>query len=172
MITSLAASVILMVSINIGMEIEPWRAINDGVMGGISSGAMRSEGPGLRFTGELSLENNGGCASVRRLVDADLAETTGVRLEVRGDGREYQFRIRQDGRFDGVAWRVKFQTDGSRQTLDFGFDEFEPVFRGRAVDAGPVEPAAIAQVGFMIADRRPGAFQLEIRNIEFIAADS
>ena len=157
-----------MAAIELGLDTGPWRAINDGVMGGISSGAMVREGSGLRFTGELSLENNGGFASVRRLVERDLSTATGVRLEIRGDGRDYQFRIRQDDRFDGVAWRARFRTDGTWQVVEFGFDEFEPVFRGRLVrDAGPVDPAAIAQVGFMLADQRPGPFQLDIRSIEF-----
>jgi monofunctional biosynthetic peptidoglycan transglycosylase len=122
----------------------------------------------LRFEGELSLENNGGFASVRRSIVDDLSESTGVRLEIRGDGRTYQFRLRQDDRFDGIAWRAEFTTSGDWQTIVLSFDQFIPVFRGRQVpDAGPVEPAAIRQIGFMLADKTPGSFSLEIRSIEF-----
>lgn len=150
------------------LELEPWQAVNDGVMGGVSSGRMVSADGALRFEGELSLENNGGFASVRRLVGDDLSAATGVRLEVRGDGRTYQFRLRQDGRFDGVAWRAEFSTSGEWQTIDLPFTEFEPVFRGRPVrEAGPVSPADIRQVGFMLADKNPGPFALEIRDIGF-----
>ena len=100
--------------------------------------------------------------------DARMATATGVRLVVRGDGRTYQFRLRQDDRFDGIAWRAEFTTNSDWQTVVLPFNEFIPVFRGRRVpDAGPVEPAAIRQVGFMLADKTPGSFSLEIRSIEF-----
>jgi hypothetical protein len=148
----------------------PWQTVNDGVMGGISSSRMVEADGVLNFEGELSLENNGGFASVRRLVDADLSQVTGVRLEVRGDKRTYQFRLRQNGRFDGVAWRAEFTTIAEWQTMELSFDEFVPVFRGRRVpEAGQVVPASIRQIGFMLADKTPGPFKLEIRSIEFSA---
>ena len=45
----------------------PWRSINDGVMGGLSSGGMRLEDGIAVFSGTLSLENNGGFSSVRSI---------------------------------------------------------------------------------------------------------
>ncbi|HEX5697569.1 MAG TPA: CIA30 family protein, partial [Rhodoferax sp.] len=43
-----------------------WQAINDGVMGGVSVSRMRFDSAGFAvFEGEVSLENNGGFASVR-----------------------------------------------------------------------------------------------------------
>jgi monofunctional biosynthetic peptidoglycan transglycosylase len=155
-------------SIELGMDLEPWRAINDGVMGGVSVGRMVAADKGLRFEGDLSLENNGGFASVRRPVDADLSASTGVRLRLRGDERTYQFRLRLDTRRDGVAWRAEFPTTGEWQTVELAFDEFTPVFRGRRVpEAGPAVPADIRQIGFMLADKTPGPFVLEIEAIEF-----
>lgn len=150
------------------LEAEPWRSINDGVMGGVSSGHIIAFGAGLRFEGELSLENNGGFASVRRSIDADLAHSKGIQLEVRGDGRTYQLRLRQDGRFDGIAWRAEFQPETNWQTIRLDFDTFEPVFRGRpVVEAGPVVPSELRQLGFMVADKTPGVFTLDIRAIHF-----
>ena len=105
------------------LEMNPgsWQIVNDGVMGGISSSRMVEADGVLNFEGELSLENNGGFASARRLVDADLS-----------------------------------------------FEDFVPVFRGRRVpEAGLVVPASIKQIGFLLADKTPGPFMLEIRSIEF-----
>ena len=76
------------------LDLEPWRTVNDGVMGGVSQGQMVAIDSGLRFQGRLSLENNGGFASTRRLFGGDLAGAGGVRLRVKGDGRRYQFRVR------------------------------------------------------------------------------
>ncbi len=43
-----------------------WQTINDGVMGGISEGKFKiTDKKTLEFFGTLSLENNGGFASVR-----------------------------------------------------------------------------------------------------------
>ncbi len=161
-------AVLMQVILSLPMESEPWQAINDGVMGGLSAGRMAPSEAGLRFEGELSLENNGGFASVRRSLDGEIAQATGVRIALRGDGRRYQFRLRQDERYDGVAWRAEFSTNGDWQTVDLSFADFEPVFRGRRVpDAGPVIPARIRQIGFMVADRKAGPFALEIQSVEF-----
>lgn len=154
--------------IELDLALAPWRAVNDGVMGGVSVGRMVAADRGLRFEGELSLENNGGFASVRRTVELDLSRAGAVRLRLRGDGRRYQFRLRLDDRWDGVAWRAEFDTNGEWQTIDLPFDGFEPVFRGRRVpNAGPVVAANIRQIGFMLADRTAGAFALDIAAIEF-----
>ena len=61
-----------------------WRVINDGVMGGISrSGIERTGRQTGMFTGLLSLENNGGFASVRAaLGPADLSDWDGIELRV------------------------------------------------------------------------------------------
>ncbi len=48
-----------------GPQAPSWDAVNDGVMGGRSSGKPVVESGELVFRGELSLANNGGFASVR-----------------------------------------------------------------------------------------------------------
>lgn len=159
----------MMMTIVLEMEANAWRSINDGVMGGLSSGGIVQVDEGLRFTGKLSLENNGGFSSARRLVGQDLSDATGVRLEVRGDGRDYQFRIRQNNRFDGVAWRAMFSTNDEWQIVEIALDDFIPVFRGRIIsEAGPVVASEIQQIGFLLSDKNAGRFELDIRRIEFI----
>lgn len=173
MISSLLMSVALMMTTtSLDMTIEPWRSINDGVMGGVSAGGMQQTDEGLKFTGVLSLENNGGFSSVRRYVEQDLSGIERVRLEVRGDGRDYQFRMRLDEGFDGVAWRAMFASTPEWRTVEIALDEFVPVFRGRTVSqAGPLDTSKIRQVGFLLADKTPGEFGLDIRSIEFLAPD-
>jgi len=163
---------LLMSGISLQLHPADWMAINDGVMGGVSSGRMTAAGEHLQFTGELSLEHNGGFASVRRSLEDLPRSTDSVRLEVRGDGRRYQFRLRQDRNFDGVAWRSEFTAKEDWQIIALPFEGFEPVFRGRPVrGAEPLRPESIRQVGFMLADRTPGPFKLEVRRIEFLPND-
>ena len=109
-----------------------WSIVNDGVMGGRSSSDMEltDEGTAL-FSGNVSLENNGGFASVRATFPSlDLSPYTGVTLRVRGDGRLYQLRFRMDGSFDGVAHGSGFETvPGEWIEVELPFSAFQPTFR-------------------------------------------
>jgi len=148
-----------------------WRAINDGVMGGVSQGGLHvEEGLGV-FAGRLSLDHGGGFASVRRdRGDPALGEAHGMRLRVRGDGRTYQLRLRSDRLPDGAAYRARFATSGEWQTIDLPWGDFEAVFRGRRLEeAPPLAPDEICQLGLLIADRREGTFRLEIATLEALA---
>lgn len=146
-----------------------WFIVNDGVMGGRSRSNLRvtDEGTGL-FAGVLSLENGGGFASVRLVLGAtDLSRFTGLELQIRGDGRMYQLRLRTDDRFDGVAYRALFDTrDGEWLTVPLPFTDFLPVFRGQVLEDAPaLDPSAVHQVAFMLADKQPGPFSLEVRRL-------
>ena len=78
-----------------GVASKQWRTVNDGVMGGRSNGRFRiNNDKNLEFFGTLSLENNGGFASVRsRGVTMNLKETDSIVMKVRGDGREYNLNL-------------------------------------------------------------------------------
>jgi NADH dehydrogenase [ubiquinone] 1 alpha subcomplex assembly factor 1 len=68
----------------------------------------------------------------------------------------------------GAAYRAQFQpAAGEWQHIVLPWHEFEAVFRGRELeDAPPPALDEIRQVGLMIADRREGAFRLEVSRIE------
>ncbi len=143
-----------------------WVAIHDNVMGGMSNGSLvrTEEGTGM-FTGELSLENNGGFASVRAIPDwPDLSSARGLEIRVRGDGRRYQLRLRMDQRLDGVAYTATFDTEpGEWSTHRIAFEDFRATYRGRTPrDAAPLEPSSIHQLGLLIGDKRAGTFAVEI----------
>ncbi len=146
-----------------------WVAIHDVVMGGVSSGGMEMTGDGtLVFAGEVSLENNGGFASIRsRPKEWDLSAYAGIAIRVRGDGKRYKLNLRTDASFGGIVYRVPFETgEGEWKELRFPFSDFMASFRGRAVpDAPPLDPASITSVGLLISDKQEGPFRLEIASI-------
>jgi hypothetical protein len=146
-----------------------WEAIHDVVMGGVSSGGITSTGEGsMLFEGVVSLENNGGFASIRSLPDRrDLGAYDGIVLRLRGDGKRYKLNLRSDSGLDGILYRTPFETtEGEWQTLRFPFSEFRAGFRGRAVPEAPeLDPARIVSVGLLISDRQEGPFRLEIERI-------
>lgn len=154
---------------NVDMEVAPWRAVNDSVMGGLSVSEMVATEHGLRFQGALSLENSGGFASIRRPFHHELDGIDGIRLRVCGDGRRYQFSLRLRDRSPGVSWRAAVDTDGSWQTVILPPGNFVPVVRGRPVaGSAPIVSGTVCRVGFLLADRQPGRFGLEIAAIEFL----
>ena len=147
-----------------------WLIVNDGVMGGLSRSRfyLRDKNTAV-FSGNVRLENNGGFASTRtRAMQFQLDGYKGILIRVKGDGKKYQFRLRTNDRFDGVAYRYHFETPKDQwQTVAIPFDEFVPVFRGRILrDVGPVSPKDIQQLGFMASDNQTGEFQLEIQWIK------
>ncbi len=142
-----------------------WRSINDGVMGGLSAGRLRRTEQGSAvFEGSVSLENNGGFASVRAsLGELDLTSFEGLEIRFRGDGRKYRLRLRTDDGYDGIAYQATFETTGEDwEVARLPFLQFLPTYRGRMLRSQAMNPADIRQIGLMIADKQAGTFRLEI----------
>lgn len=150
-------------------EGDRWFVVDDGVMGGVSQGYFHSEeGVGI-FSGELSLEHGGGFSSVRRMpASYPLAGTQGILLRLRGDGRTYQCRVRNDQAFDGIAYGAPFVTQpGKWAMVRLPWSEFVAVYHGRRVPNAPtLDPARVEQLGVLLADRQPGDFCLELAEIQ------
>ena len=96
-------------------EDEPaWYTVNDDVMGGVSTSMVTTDAETQRlvFSGNLSLENNGGFASIRsQWSDYDLTGYDGIVLRVRGDGRAYQVRIRAEETGSEIAYATLIETE-------------------------------------------------------------
>lgn len=152
-----------------GSEADQWIVVSDSVMGGLSRGQIRvSEDSCLIFSGFLSLENNGGFSSTRTQPrDFSLGDFLGMRIRVKGDGRLYQFRLRLDDDFDGVAFTQEFQTaEDAWLEIDLPFASFVPTYRGRVLrNVGPLVASDIRQLGFLIADKTAGPFNLKVDRI-------
>ncbi len=152
-----------------------WLIVNDGVMGGRSQSEFSfSEHHTAVFRGTVSLENNGGFASVRSTSrEYALEEYTGIQIRLKGDGNTYQFRLRTNDRFDGIAYRYRITTrEDEWMVVKIPFDRCEPVFRGRVLQgAAPLSPGRIRQIGVLIAEKQAGPFRLEMDWIEAFHAD-
>ena len=142
-----------------------WRIIDDGVMGGRSQGNWALDAGVGVFSGTLSLENNGGFSSVRSdSLSVSCAGATAFRVRVKGDGRPYQFRVRSSAAFDGASYQLSFDTKaGEWQEIDLPLEDFKAAFRGRVLGDYPaLEGDKVVTVGFLLADKNPGSFQLEV----------
>lgn len=146
-------------------SLRAWRNVDDDVMGGVSSSRLDRSTRGARFHGTVSLENNGGFASVRSTpASLGLAGTEGLELELVGDGHVYKLSMRLDEAFDGVSYQTNFHPPkGEVSRMRIAFREFVPMWRGRRVpDAPAFDPARATQVGLVIGDKQAGSFELEL----------
>jgi monofunctional biosynthetic peptidoglycan transglycosylase len=159
----------LLISFEDPEEIDRWRIINDGVMGGISRSSIeRTDSGNGVFAGVVSLENNGGFASCRRRsASFNLDDYSGILLRVKGDGQTYKFRVRMDDEFVGVAYSWDFETvDDKWLDIRLPFDRSTPTMFGQPVPNAPsLQPEEIRQIGFLISDKQAGPFELEIDHV-------
>lgn len=149
-----------------------WQAVNDGVMGGVSEGTFQiTDRKTLAFFGTLSLENNGGFASVRtKAKKLGLESGDALRVRVRGDGRVYLLNLYAPRPQVAFSYRATVTTTTDEWVeVTLPLDTFEATSFGRVVpDAGAVKPEEVSALGFMVSDKRAGAFRLEIDWIKVV----
>ena len=167
-----AAKEMMLFDFNRENAMDGWFPVNDGVMGGISTGRLEPTSAGLVvFSGVVSLENNGGFASVRsREHTLDLRDYDGLAIRLRGDGKRYKVNLKTDSRSDGILYRAVFETrNGEWDTVVVPLDRFVPTFRGRVFrDAPPLDRSRVTSIGLMISDGQEGPFRLEVEWIRAV----
>lgn len=148
-------------------NIDHWRIVDDGVMGGISSSTfyVNNEGKG-EFQGIVSTENNGGFCSVQyyfKPISIQGSKLFSIRLK--GDGKKYQFRAKSKIS-NGYSYIYEFQTNGNWQTIEIPFNKMQASFRGRMLDLPNYEGIELEEIAFLIGNKKAENFKLEIDGIE------
>jgi uncharacterized surface protein with fasciclin (FAS1) repeats len=146
-----------------------WLSVNDNVMGGISEGGFRiTNDKTLEFSGNLSLENRGGFASIRtRPADLKLDGFNTIVVRVKGDGRTYYFNLRTSSRNAASSYRapIKTQKDTWKE-VRLPLKDFVYTAYGRPITgAEPLSTNKIQSIGFTLADNNAGPFRLEVSSI-------
>jgi len=166
-----------LVNIEFDAGVARWRTVLDGVMGGRSTGRVTQPQAGvLRFSGELSLENNGGFSQMQTTVPGgSLKGAAGIEARVLGDGRTYQFDVRcSDVRLMAGSFQTEFDTvAGEWMTLRLPFEQFRLYSFGRLVPNAPkLTPARVESIGVTLADKEAGAFQLDVDFIRAMSSEA
>lgn len=149
---------------------QAWQTVNDGVMGGVSEGKFTiTDRKTMEFFGTLSLENNGGFASVRsRAKKLSLEKGDTLVVRVRGDGREYSLNLYLDKPLMAFSYRAVVPTKKDEWIeVKVPLDKFVATSFGRVVpDAGAVKPNEVNSLGFLLGDKKAGLFKLEVEWIK------
>lgn len=152
---------------NENSSIQNWYVVDDGVMGGLSHGqfSLNQDGHAV-FKGYVSLENNGGFSSVRfRTPEIKVSGLKNVVIRLKGDGKEYQFRVKAKAR-EYQSYIYTFSTSGEWQEIQIPLSEMYPSFHGRRLNMPNFDGEAIEEVTLLIGNKKAEAFQLMIDSIQ------
>jgi len=143
-----------------------WYVLDDGVMGGLSEGNLQKRDTGnALYTGTVRTENNGGFSSIRHQFEAKkVSEYNQVTLKVKGDGKSYQFRIKEK-RSQRYSYIHSFDTSGEWEVISLPLDEFYPGFRGRVIDIPNYPGEVMEEIAILIGNKTKENFALEIESI-------
>lgn len=172
--TAAAGEAKVLVSFDKADSVRAWRSVNDDVMGGVSEGAFTRTGANtLLFSGTLSLENNGGFASIRsELPTLDLSGLSGLVVKARGDGRTYWIELRVARQLNASSYRAYLPTTrGEWRETRIPLSDFKLQAFGRDLPGASLDLTEITSVGFTLADKKAGPFELEIDSVKAVAGE-
>jgi hypothetical protein len=159
---------------------QTWGAVDDVVMGGVSSSGMMKTIDGALFTGHVSTDQSGGFVSVRTRnfpEPLDLSAYQGLELRLKGDGNRYKFFLRTSLGWDTVAYAYAFDTvAGEWINVRVPLTAMVAVQRAKTIpNAPPIEARNIRSLQFMLSKFEydgqlnprftPGSFSLSIESI-------
>ena len=147
-----------------------WRIVNDGVMGGLSSSNVNvNEDNKIVFNGIVSLENNGGFASLRSPVkDYNFEKFTGLEIKIKGDGKRYSVSMKETSYFNGYFYTNSFETKKDEWiVVQIPFNQFKLYYFGKETNSSKKIPLNnIKEISLSIGDKQEGAFITEIDYIK------
>lgn len=155
-------------------KINYWGSVNDGVMGGRSSGKTSYSANSLIFEGSISFENNGGFASVRcPYQDFNLADYKNVRIRYRASGQTFALSLNTSRRFYLPNYRV-YLTGASTKPNEWvettiPLSDFKQHRMGNPTGYGISKEALnkVIQLTFISADKKEGPFSFEVDYLIF-----
>jgi NADH dehydrogenase [ubiquinone] 1 alpha subcomplex assembly factor 1 len=141
----------------------PWMVVNDGVMGGVSTSRVSMAKGIATFTGVVSLENNGGFASVRSApsIGAFANDTKAFQLRVKGDGKVYQFTVDTEA---GWFWFAFKPAKAKWSTVTIPHASLVPVTRfGEPTERARFDgKQQTTRLGILISNKRAEKFAISL----------
>ena len=150
---------------------DDWFVVLDGVMGGLSQGKVEQTTQSIIFRGSVSLENNGGFASLRTpYQEYDLSEYKTVTVRYRSTGQDFGLTLNKYRRF----WRPRYKTNlpitgGEWQTLTCNLTDFGMYRLGQKMEGHPDKGdlSEIIRLGLISNTKAATDFEIEVDTIVF-----
>ena len=147
-----------------------WRVVNDDVMGGRSTSNAYLTESSMYFEGEVSLQNNGGFASVRSPYGSnDLSDYQEVVIRARGTSRDFALSFDTSRAWYRPNYKFTFTPEEEWSEFRFKLSDL-PQYRigrptGRTI--APEKLSSIKRLGIILYDKQAGPFWLEVDYIRF-----
>lgn len=150
---------------------QDWSIVNDGVMGGLSQGEGYFTDSSLVFQGEVSLDNNGGFASLRSPYrDFDLSAYEKVVIRCKSKGVQFAFTLNIYRQFYLPSFKKRVQTTSEDwETIELSLTDFYAYRLGKQLDR-KLDQATLAKIirlGFITDEKKYAPFEFEIDYLEF-----
>ena len=147
----------------------PWRPLNDGVMGGLSEGDVVMHDTAMSWKGQTRLENNGGFASVRApWSHTDLRAMEKVVIRCRGNGGPFKLTLETSERWWMPYAYASFSPSKEWQDVTLTAKDFS-WSQAQMGDLRSVTPSKewsdILRVGLMKYDGTAQPFELEVQSL-------
>jgi hypothetical protein len=148
-----------------------WYVVNDGVMGGLSTGDLESTDRSIIFAGEISLENNGGFASIRSVYDNyDLSKYKEVEIKYRSSNYDFAMTLEMHRRFYMPYFKFNLpDTQNKWKILKIKLIDFEAYTLGRKLgyELDDESKKELIRMGFISNEKNAGKYQIEIDYLKF-----
>ena len=144
------------------VNLKNWYIVNDDVMGGFSSATItvNKSGHGV-FSGKISLDNNGGFASVRHNLKNYISKDNTINIVLKGDKKIYQLRIKENN-YDYHSYVYNFTTSGKWEVVSINLNDMYPSYRGRKLNSQNFNGKQINQISILISNKVVENFSLLI----------
>ena len=147
-----------------------WRIQNDVVMGGRSESQLKmTDENEAHFTGRVSLENNGGFCSIHQTSENDpfiINEgSDAFILNVKGDGKNYNFRIRTPKGRHSYASTFSTNNNVDWETISIPFKSMQATYRGEVVDVPNYNGENVVEMQLLIGNKKEENFEILVKSI-------
>ncbi|WP_111660301.1 CIA30 family protein [Olleya aquimaris] len=152
---------------------DTWRIVNDGVMGGLSQSSATLTEDTVQFKGNVSLENNGGFASMRTLITEGAlkdCKTMTIRFKSSSTDRTFGLSLKNSQQYYIPYYKHTFTPKTTDwEVLTVNLSNFKH-YRISEVIGNEMPKKALDDVfniALIISDKKAGAFDIEIDYIKF-----
>ncbi len=152
---------------------DSWRIVNDGVMGGLSQSNAILTDNSVKFSGKVSLENNGGFASIRTLIpEQSLAscKTVTIRYKSNSLTRTFGLSLKNSQRYYIPYYKHIFSPKTKDwQELKVNLTDFKHYKISQVIGHSMPSKALddVYNIAIIISDKISGPFDIEIDYIKF-----
>lgn len=150
---------------------DDWYVVVDGVMGGKSQGVIAYTDTSIVFSGNVSLENNGGFTSIRtKEHNFDLSKYSTVVIKYKSIGQDFSFYLNRYKKHYEPKFRIDLPiTNNLWKEEVIALKDFKIVKLGKEINGNITREdfESIIKIGFISNTKTATEFSLELDYVKF-----